>query len=74
MFPFPSVIIDPKWESVFNWNAGVVELAGGAGAGGVGLPYPPPELFEHETSVLETMIKRNGININFKRMIRVIVN
>jgi hypothetical protein len=38
-------------------------------AGGVVLPYPPPELFEHELKVPRTIIERNGIKINLKRMI-----
>jgi hypothetical protein len=37
-------------------------------AGGVVLPYPP-ELFEQELNKLRTIMERNGIKINLKRMI-----
>jgi hypothetical protein len=41
---------------------------GGVVAGGVVLPYPP-ELFEQELNKPRTIIERNGIKINLKRMI-----
>jgi len=47
-------------------------VAGGTVAGGVVLPYPP-ELFEHELNIPRTIIKRNGIKINLKRMICILL-
>jgi len=62
-------MIDPKWESVLNWNATVAVVTGGVVTGAVVLPYPPPELFEQELNVLSTMTVRNVINKYLSRMI-----
>jgi len=68
VFPLPSVITDPKWESVFNWNATAGVVTGGVVTGGVLLPYPP-ELFEQEFNVPNVMMERIIMYIYLNRMI-----